>query len=1110
MSVLTSIGGDLLIQSNDNLASLIGLENITTVGGNLTINYNDVLPVLTGLEGLTSVLGDLIISGYNITSLTGLESMTAVGGNLKILGNTLLISMAGLDNLTFIGGNFIIDHNPALTSILELNNVSYVGGGLYFQNNDLLTSLAGLEGLNSVGDLSLVYLPLTDLTGLENLTSVRWRLLIYLCNALESLNGLNNLDSIGVELQLGGNSSLTSLAALNNLTYIGDLIHISGTALTNLTGLNRVTYIGGSLNIGSNPEMTSLTGLDSLNSVGSMRISQNSALLSLEGLESVTSVVEDVTIFYNDSLLDLTGLEGLTSVGGRLIINTNNALSSLTGLDALTTIEGNIKINDSPALISMAGLESLNSIGDSLFLKNNTALTSLAGLDNLTSIGGGLCLEANNNLNTLSALGNLTFIGGDLKINSTYALTNLSGLNNVNYIGGNIDLELNNALVSLAGLDDVDSIGGLYIGSHINLISLAGLNNLIDINGNVEIHDNPLLPAFTTLNSLNSIGGDLKIYNNPMITSLAGLDNIDAGSISNLSIHDNINLATCAVQSVCFYLAAPNGTVEIYSNAAGCNSEEEVESICGEAYPLNLSVYAQEDTVCINDSVLLSSTVIGNIGECSFLWTSQPAGFYSTLQNPNAFPDQPTLYRLSVTAGYQTAEDSVWIYTFPLSLSVYSLEDSVCAYDAVNLYSTVSCDSVDYNFSWTSQPPGFYSNLQNPVAFPEQSTLYILSVSATYQTAEDSVWIYIYPYPTQFSLLNGGFICDGSSGLELGLDGSELNNDYELLRNSNITGITVPGTGFPISFGFQNIEGNYAVGATNGVTGCQGQMANTADIYYFNYNSTDQICLVNVDSSTMKNMIMWDKTPDDAIASYNIYRESTSGGSFEMMGNVSHTIMSVYLDNTSSPLQRSFTYGITTLDTCNNESSMSAVHTTMHLNINTGINSYNLIWTPYHGFDYQTYYIYRRQAPEGFQIIDSVPNSITSYTDLNPPAGILDFVIEIRNENGCNPQKDNKSYISVFSNIISTNVGIEDLEKWSGIISVFPNPTREVLNIEIGGISGEFEADIYIHDINGQKLISKYITTAKTSIEIKDLRPGVYILQIKQGNTVITRRMVVI
>jgi hypothetical protein len=322
--------------------------------------------------------------------------------------------------------------------------------------------------------------------------------------------------------------------------------------------------------------------------------------------------------------------------------------------------------------------------------------------------------------------------------------------------------------------------------------------------------------------------------------------------------------------------------------------------------------------------------------------------------------------------------------------------------------------------------------------------------------------------PTIYSVIGGGLICYGSTGIEISLDGSDINTDYELFWNAIFTGTIVPGTGFPISFGLQNLVGDYSVMATDVASGCKNQMENSANIEYINL-SPDPICLVTVDSTSGKNIVLWEKTMDDIISSYNIYRESTSVGIFDLIGNVGHDNISSFVDEASNPLQRSFSYGLTTLDTCGDETSMSSVHTTMHLNINTGINSYNLIWTPYSGFSYQTYYIYRRQASDGFQILDSVPNTVLSYTDLIPPEGLLDYVIEIRNENDCDTQKGGKSYLPVFSNIISTNVGIEEQESWPCHISAFPNPFSGSTSISYW-LNNESHVNIRIENQLGQTI----------------------------------------
>jgi hypothetical protein len=122
--------------------------------------------------------------------------------------------------------------------------------------------------------------------------------------------------------------------------------------------------------------------------------------------------------------------------------------------------------------------------------------------------------------------------------------------------------------------------GDMIIKGGNSITDLTGLNVLTSIGGNFAISFNYLLTSLDELEGLNSIGGDLNIFGNTLLTSLAGLDGIEAGSIINLRIAGNDTLSTCAIQSICDYLASPNGTIEIHSNAAGCDSPQEVLDEC--------------------------------------------------------------------------------------------------------------------------------------------------------------------------------------------------------------------------------------------------------------------------------------------------------------------------------------------------------------------------------------------------------------------------------------------------------------------------------------------------------------------------------------------------
>jgi hypothetical protein len=193
----------------------------------------------------------------------------------------------------------------------------------------------------------------------------------------------------------------------------------------------------------------------------------------------------------------------------------------------------------------------------SLWVSGNDALTSLAGLEGLTYVGENVGIGGDS-LSNLTGLEGLTNIGGDLTIGGGNVFTNLSGLEGLTSIGGTLRIVTNNSpMNNLTGLEGVTSIGGnLSIERSDALFSLEGLEGVI------------------------SIGGWIGIDKNLSLTSLEGINNIDAATIMNLSVYDNPQLSTCEVQSICDYLASPAGNIWIDDNAPGCNSQQEVEDAC--------------------------------------------------------------------------------------------------------------------------------------------------------------------------------------------------------------------------------------------------------------------------------------------------------------------------------------------------------------------------------------------------------------------------------------------------------------------------------------------------------------------------------------------------
>jgi hypothetical protein len=52
-------------------------------------------------------------------------------------------------------------------------------------------------------------------------------------------------------------------------------------------------------------------------------------------------------------------------------------------------------------------------------------------------------------------------------------------------------------------------------------------------------------------------------------------------AVNRIVAQSFIPYATCLPQGICNYLASPNGAIVIFGNAPGCNSQQEVEAVCG-------------------------------------------------------------------------------------------------------------------------------------------------------------------------------------------------------------------------------------------------------------------------------------------------------------------------------------------------------------------------------------------------------------------------------------------------------------------------------------------------------------------------------------------------
>jgi len=82
---------------------------------------------------------------------------------------------------------------------------------------------------------------------------------------------------------------------------------------------------------------------------------------------------------------------------------------------------------------------------------------------------------------------------------------------------------------------------------------------------------------------------------------------------------------------------------------------------------------------------------------------------------------------------------------------------------------------------------------------------------------------------------------------------------------------------------------------------------------------------------------------------------------------------------------------------------------------------------------------------------------------------------------------------SIWNFTTENTLSINDFES-KQFISVFPNPTSELLNINFNNFDNEI--NLVLFDILGKKLFSKKITTTDYKINISHLPSGTYMLKI--------------
>ncbi|MBL0201593.1 MAG: VCBS repeat-containing protein [Chitinophagaceae bacterium] len=142
--------------------------------------------------------------------------------------------------------------------------------------------------------------------------------------------------------------------------------------------------------------------------------------------------------------------------------------------------------------------------------------------------------------------------------------------------------------------------------------------------------------------------------------------------------------------------------------------------------------------LCPGDATGIGVAATGD----TYAWTSNPAGFVSTISNPTVSPAVTTTYFLAVTNALTcVARDKVTV-TVGLPVANAGADKTICNGSSTAIGSSGTANNV---YSWTSAPAGFTSSSPNPTVNPLVTTSYFLQVTNGSCIARDTVIVNVTP-----------------------------------------------------------------------------------------------------------------------------------------------------------------------------------------------------------------------------------------------------------------------------------------------------------------------------------------------------------------------------
>jgi PKD repeat protein/uncharacterized protein YjdB len=304
----------------------------------------------------------------------------------------------------------------------------------------------------------------------------------------------------------------------------------------------------------------------------------------------------------------------------------------------------------------------------------------------------------------------------------------------------------------------------------------------------------------------------------PLPNSIAGITSVCVGSVTSLSdagggtwTSANTTIATIDVSTgMVSGLVAGTSTVT-YTLSTGCIMTTPVT-----VNPLPAAISGRT-ILCTTMTTMLSD--------------SDGGGSWSTANTTIATVD-PVFGVVSGTV----AGSAIITYTLPTgcvamtTVTVSPFPTTITGNPDVCLFgSSVLSDAIPGGV-WTS------GNTSVATIGPASGVVTGLTLSTTIITytiaasCSTFVSVTVMPLPAIFIINGGGTYCSGDTGVHIGLNGSEVGDNYFLYKGGVIATGPLSGTGSPLDFGLQKVAGSYSIKAASASSGCSVAMTGSVTI----------------------------------------------------------------------------------------------------------------------------------------------------------------------------------------------------------------------------------------------------------------------------------------